>query len=208
MSILNNNYSQHSTLILATISMLYVLPVSAADWWDNFESQTGFSEFAPPSSLSGHDHDDDHRRWQSGSSFNESNKVRHLPVSRIKNPWKPLRNSRYKKSFSSQRPWGNVPERKRSKSHNMRFHDDRFKKWSHQIDSSYHNNFMTSGALDQYDNYSLPFITNYGFPGSIYNSPLITPALFPGGHYSPYGIAGYPVGLNPYSIYPGRRWMW
>ena len=207
-------------LHLRTCSSVFIIssivcasPVTAAEWWNTDGQQSGFSEFAPPvgfspySDSNPYDENKENKQWRSGSSFNEDSKVVYVPVT-TKNPWKANNTSKFKQSFSGRRPWGNVPERKPPNTSNMKFHDQRFKQWSHQLDLSYKNDLMMSDPLINYGNSSLPFTGGYGLPGSIYNSPLITPALYPIGllHRTPYGM--YPGGFNPYSRLLSMPWSW
>lgn len=204
--------------ILVVCTAVYTQPVSASEWWKSFEQQSGFSEFAPPSLYSENKHQRDDKQWRSGSSFNKQNKQRYAPVMTKKNPWKPVSSMHYKKSFSSQRPWGNVPDRKPTHANNMKFHDQRFKRWSHQQDAYYHDNFRFTNPSMNYAQPSLPFVTNYGFPGSMYNAPLITPGSYSRDNFSRgiltrrmFNAPGYgiqPVAFNPYTASVNRPWNW
>ena len=193
--------------VLAIVCVLYVPLTNAAEWWDSTESQPGFSGFAPPVAFPEYSDDKDKKEWRSGSSFNVSNKVRYAPVT-SRNPWKPVNSLHYKKSFGSRRPWGNVPDRKPTNSNNMKFHDQRFKQWSHRLDSSYRNSMMMSDPLMNYGGSSIPFAGGYGLPGSMYSRPLITPGIYPGSILSPVAYGAYPGGLTPYSGLSARPWGW
>ena len=169
MNIVTNNYLSKGLILLAVNCVLSVQSVNANDtneWQNDYVSKSGFSEFSPPSASERYSSDIGSKQWASGSSFNEENRVRYTP-SASKNPWKPVRSS-YKKTFGGKRPWGNVPDRK-PKTSNMKLHDQRFKQWINQRDSSYRSFSALSDPL-----------SNYGYPGSMYNDPLITPSIYPG----------------------------
>ena len=209
MNIVNNRYLIKFFNLLLICGVFQIQTVSAAEWWKNFEAQSGFSGFAPPVSFSDHSKDKGKKEWRSGSSFNEPNKARFVPVSAAaRNPWKPIKSFHYKATFSSQRPWGNVPERKLPKSNNMKFHDQRFKQWSHKLDSSYHNNFRNSGPSSMYGGSTPAFFNNFGYPGSRYGSPLITPGIYRGGFVNPVANGMNPFAFNPYSGLSNRQWSW
>lgn len=195
MSKVNNKCLRKCFTLLAVNCVLSVQPVNAADWQDDFASQSGFSEFAPPAKYSDYGESSSSKQWESGRSFNKENSVRYSPRT-SKNPWKPANSSYYKQTFTGQRPWGNVPERKPPTS-NMKFHDQRFKQWLRQRNPLPRNN---AGFAD-------PF-TAYGYPGSIYGSPLITPSIYSGLIFSPASYGGYPTGLRPYSGLSSRPRFW
>jgi hypothetical protein len=195
MSIVNNKYLMKSFILLAINSALSMQLANAADWYDDFASQSGFSEFAPPAKYSTYGESSDNKQWESGRSFNKENSVRYSPKT-SKNPWKPANSSYYKQTFTGQRPWGNVPERKPPTS-NMKFHDQRFKQWLNQRNPMPRSNV---GLAD-------PFAT-YAYPGSIYGSPLITPSIYSGLIVSPASYGGYPLGIRPYSGLSSRPWLW
>lgn len=195
MSIVNNKYLKKCFTLLAVNCALSAQIVNATDWQDDFETQSGFSEFAPPAKFSSYGESSDNKQWESGRSFNKENNVRYSPRT-SKNPWKPANSSYYKQTFSGQRPWGNVPERKPPTS-NMKFHDQRFKQWLQ------HRNPVPRTLTGSAD----PF-TAYGYPGSIYGSPLITPSIYSELLFSPVGYGGYPGGGHPYSGLSGRPWLW
>ncbi|MDH5570188.1 MAG: hypothetical protein OEY89_00390 [Gammaproteobacteria bacterium] len=195
--------------LIAIFGVLYIQPVNATEWWQNFEAQSGFSGFAPPAPFSDKSSNKEKKEWRSGSSFNEVNKERYAPVRTTeKNPWRPVKSSHYKQSFTSQRPWGKVPERKPPKTNNMKFHDQRFKEWSHKIDSSYHSNFSNSGSSLMHGNTPLPFMNTYRHPGAMYGSPLITPGIYRGGIGSPVAYGMYPPVFNPNSGLSNMPWRW
>ncbi|MDH5473892.1 MAG: hypothetical protein OEY87_08005 [Gammaproteobacteria bacterium] len=209
MNIINKRYSRPLLILVTVNCVLFTQTTKATEWWDSVESQSGFSEFAPPSSLSEYNINNNKGKtqWRSGSSFNDDNKVRYLPVT-SKNPWKPVKTSHYKKSFSGQRPWGNVPDKRPGNTSNMKLHDQRFKQWSHQLDSSFQQRLIASDPMASYDRYSFPFVNGYGYPGSIYKSPLITPPIHPGLLANTAGYGLYPGGLYPYTGLSTRPWLW
>ena len=190
MGIVNKNYLRAGIILLVVNSVVCAPSINAAEWQDGFKSKLGFSDFTPPPSTAKYQNKNGEKQWASGSSFNEENKVRYSPVS-SKNPWKPVKSVRYKKTFASQRPWGNVPDRKPKNKNSMKFYDQRFKQWSHQQGSFQRNN--TYGQL------GLPFSGAYGYPISGYNNPLITPSIYPGSILGLGGYGVYPGGLNPYA---------
>ena len=209
MNSVNNKPLNKSFNLLVICSLFQIPSVGATEWWKEFEAQAGFSGFAPPSSLSQKNHPKEKKEWRSGSSFNKQQKARFIQVSATaKNPWKPVKSSYYKTGFSGQRPWGNVPKRKPPKTSNMKFHDERFKQWSHKVDSSYHNNFRRSDPSMMYGGSSLPFMNTYGYPGSGYGSPLITPGLYRGGFMNPAAFGMNPYSFNPNSGLSNRPWSW
>lgn len=185
-------YLKVNCSLLIVTGILCSSSVNATEWWDGTEPQSSFSEFAPPAPFSGESYSKKNKKWRSGSSFNETQKTRYVPVAASRNPWKPVNSLHYKKSFSNQRPWGNVPDRKPGKTNNMKFHDQRFKQWTHRMDSAYHNNFSRSNPFQEFRYGAFPSVGGYGYPGSIYNSPLITPAIYPGQYLSPFGYRNYP----------------
>jgi hypothetical protein len=209
-----NGYSSKGFTLLVIFGVLQVQSVNATEWWKSFEVQPGFSGFAPPTSFSGHNNNKVNdkkinKEWRSGSSFNEVNKVRYAPTTiKSRNPWKFVKSSHYKKTFNSQRPWGKVPERKPSKTNNMKFHDQKFKQWSHKMDASYHNNFRYSDSPMMHSGSSLPFMNTYRHPGAMYGSPLITPGIYRGGIINPVAYGMYPPVFNPNSGLPNRPWNW
>lgn len=207
MNIGRNLHSKIYLTVLAVSSALYTHSINAAEWWDSVESQSGFSEFAPPVAFSEYGDNKDKKQWRSGRSFNDEDKARYLPVT-SRNPWKPVGSQHYKKSFSSRRPWGNVPDRKPTRNNNMRLHDQRFKQWARQMDSSYQNNNMQSDPFMNYGRPAYPFAGGYGYPGLINNSALITPEIYPGGISNRPGYGVYPAAFNPYSGLSAAPWSW
>ena len=210
MKILNSSPTEKYLVIFSICSLVLAGPVTASDWWSSLESesQAGFSAFSPPSSFTDYSRDKEKIDWRSGSSFNNTSQIRYVPVVTKRNPWKAATSSNIKKSFSSNRPWGKLPERRPVAVNSMRFHDQRFKRWSHQMESSYHDNFYYARPRASYGLADLPFATNYGFPGSVYNSPLITPALYSGGIVDPLRYGIYPSLYRPYAGFPTRTWGW
>ena len=204
-NVMNRKSKCHSILCLTLVAvncLLYTQLIHATEWPDYSYPQTGFSEFAPPSTFHEYSDNDTKKQWRSGSSFNDANKVRYLPVT-TKNPWKPVSSMHYKKSFSSQRPWGNVPDRKPPRVSNMKFHDQRFKQWSRQLDASYLNNIILSDPLGPYGSATLPFNNGYAYPGAIYHNPLITPVMYPRGILP---VTRY--GVLPYTGLSTSPWRW
>ena len=198
MNIMNDRTLQTCLTLIVVNCISYASHVSANEWWDGGDVQSGFSDFAPPTEL----HEERtkyNKNWRSGSSFNQTNKVRYMPVT-SRNPWKPVSKMHYKKSFGGQRPWGNVPDRKPPKSNNMKYHDQRFKQWSRKQDAAYHNNFASSSdPFNSFGRSSFPYANGYGFPGAMYSSPLITPSIYPGYISGPRGYGAYPGNYNRYS---------
>jgi len=205
MKIVNHINTKHLLTLLATCSALYVHQLNAAEWYENFESQAGFSEFAPPSLLTNNQHNKSQKEWRSGSSFNETGKERYVPPAAAKNPWKPVKSFHYKKTFGSNRPWGKVPDRKPGNSNSMKFHDQRFKQWVNQSDSSYHNNFLFMNPSLSHGSPYLLYGNNYGYPGAAYMNPLAATGVYPGGFYPGVNYPGgmYPGGMYRRGIYPG-----
>jgi hypothetical protein len=207
MNIVNNSCLRKVLILLLVNSGLYIQSVNAAEWRDGFKSKSGFSEFSPPADTSVYRNNGDEKQWGSGRSFNEENKVRYSPVT-SKNPWKAVKSSSYKKTFASQRPWGNVPDRKPTNKNNMKLHDQRFKQWSHQNDSSYRNNFVSADPFTAYGRSPLPYSNAYGYPASMYNRSLITPSLYPGSLSNGLGYGGYSGGSYPYTGLLARPRSW
>ena len=204
MSAVNNRCLKKWLILLAINSVLFAQAVNANEWRDTFETQSGFSDFSPPKSFS-NSNNDNQKEWASGRSFNQDNKVRYSPRT-SKNPWKASSSSRYKKKFGSKRPWGNVPDKK-PKTSNMRLHDERFKQWSHRQNPSYLNNSGLSNPLMTGGQFPLSY-SGYGYPGSIYNSPLITPSMHPGLMLNPLGYGIGSIGANPYTGLFSRPGLW
>lgn len=199
-------YSRIGLIALSVGTAVFAQSINANEWRDSDDSRAGFSGFAPPSNLS-YRNDDDDKQWGSGRTFNEENKVRYSPkVS--KNPWKPIKSSHYKKTFSGQRPWGNVPDRKPSKTTNMKLHDQRFKEWIARRDSYGRGNAMLADPLAGYGRLSPLLDDAYGYPAGLYSSPLLTPAIHPGLLLNTGGYGLYPGALYPYSGLTGRPWIW
>ena len=206
MNTVNKFYTKKCLALLAINCVLFVTPVNATEWWDSSDQQTGFSGFAPPAEFNRYETQESSKKWRSGSSFNETDKVRYLPVT-TKNPWKPVNSMHYKKTFGSQRPWGNVPDRRRLTTNNMKFHDQRFKQWSRTLDASYHNNFNSPDPFNSYSRSTFPFVNGYGFPGSMYSSPLITPSVYPGHILNARSYGAYPGNFYPAGL-STRPWGW
>jgi len=191
-----------------------------------------------------HDIDHDYKKhkqhWRSGSSFNDMNmfsyskphekhSYENRPRARAsqsrsnrasvshanRNPWKPIKTRYGKQSFSSNRPWGKLPEQKPAKRNNMRFHDQRFKQWLNQQN---HQNY----AFD-----SLHVPAGFTYSNALYNSSMINPVLFNSEAYPGYQLPGgfvpfsanspgfyntgngyYPVHYYPYSGVNNQPWAW
>ena len=206
MNTVTNKCLKKPLSVLVTLSSLLVQPVYSNDWSNTFEEKNGFSEFAPPARFK---HDNNHKQkgqkfeWRSGSSFKAFNKERFVSSRAARNPWKPVKTYSKKQSFGGQRPWGNIPEKKPGKFTNMRLHDQRFKRWVSQRDSSFNTNALLSTNGIGYGNHLSPFVGNYGYPGYMVNDPLINPASYSGntlpGGFVPFG-SNMPIG---YGSYPG-----
>jgi len=207
MSVNNKNYISKNIIFLAIISVLYMPLANATEWKNSFEFQSGFSEFAPPAKLFYSSQKKEKKKWRSGSSFNEINKSRYVPVT-SKNPWKVTGSMRYKKSFNSQRPWGNIPDRKIANNVNMKLHDERFKQWSHRMDGSYRNDLRVAKPFNMFRQ-ALPLPVNgYAPPGLMYGGPMLTPSFIQGNNLHRVGYGAYQV--NPYSFsgLSYRQWGW
>jgi len=199
MNIVNSAYLRKSLIFLGISCAMYAASISANEWQGDFEPKPGFSEFTPPAYSSRKS--TERKEWASGSSFNQDNKVRYSPRT-SKNPWKAVGSSRYKKTFGSKRPWGNVPDRKPSTS-NMKLHDQRFKQWIKQKDSKFFN-----GAVPNYGLSNPSFVNAYGMPGSMYNDPLITPPIYLNPMRNLMSYRGYPGQRYPFSGLQTRPWNW
>ncbi|MDH5611072.1 MAG: hypothetical protein OEY66_01265 [Gammaproteobacteria bacterium] len=207
MNIADNSYLNKILILLLVNSGLYLQPVSATEWKEDFVSKSSFSDFSPPSVDPDFRNSVGEKQWGSGRSFNEDNKVRYSPVT-TKNPWKAVKSTYSKKTFSGQRPWGNIPDRKPSNKNNMKLHDQRFKQWSHQNDSSYRNNFVSADPFTAYGRSLLPLGGAYGYPGTMHHNPLITPSIYPGLISNGLGYGGYPGGSYPYTGLLSRPRFW
>jgi len=190
MNIVNGSCLSKVFVLLLVNGALCVGSANAAGWQESLETKSSFSEFSPPTSASEYRSNIEEKPWASGRTFNEENKVRYSPVT-TKNPWKAVKSTYSKKSFSSQRPWGKIPDRKPTNKNNMKLHDQRFKQWSHQQDSFYRNN--------AYGQSPLPFSGVYGYPGLGRGNPLITPSIYPGSILNNGGYGLYPAGGYPFA---------
>ena len=198
MNIANNYYLKISLGVLVSFGALYSQSLHAAEWLSGADEKTGFSEFAPPAPFD-HKSKRDKYEWRSGSSFKSFNKERYANSKVSRNPWKPVKRYSKKRTFSGQRPWGNIPERKPGKLNNMRLHDQRFKQWVGRGDSLKRNNypmnepdFMTSRLM-----YPGSYRRGYmpgGYVPFVANSPAF------------YGL--YPGGFSPYSGINSSPWNW
>lgn len=207
MNIAKNNYLKISLSILVSLGGLYAESLFATEWVNGSEEKNGFSEFSPPAPFN-HKNKKDKYEWRSGSSFKSFNKERYDNSRVSRNPWKPVSKFSKTQGFSGQRPWGNVPQRKRNKVNNMRFHDQRFKKWVGRGDSLQGNNsYMNEPNL------------RYGRPSSNFvDEQLMYPgahsrAYVPGGYVpfvanSPVLYGGYPGAFSSYSGGMNRPWNW
>lgn len=197
MCIVNKNYLRAGLILIVVNGIVCTASVNATEWQNVFKERSGFSDFTPPPINTKYQNSYEQKQWASGSSFNEENKVRFSPVI-SKNPWKPVKAVRYKKTFASQRPWGNVPARNLKNKNNMKFYDQQFKQWSHR-----------QGSLNQNDIYSqaaLTFTGAYDYSLSAYNSPAFAPSIYSGSNISRYG--NYPGELNPNSGLFVRQNLW
>lgn len=196
----------------------------------------------------GHDYKKQKEHWRSGSSFNDMNKhsyskpykedyyhssslsnrrygsAAHSSANRNssshanRNPWKPVKSRYGKQSFSSNRPWGKLPEQKRMKRNNMHLHDQRFKHWINQRNHSYQPQSLVTNSYMNYGLDPLHVPAGYVYSNSIQNGSLFNPALInsgaypnyqsPGGFvpftannpgYYPYGNGYHPVNYYPYT---------
>lgn len=151
------------------------------------------------------------------SSYNRSRRASSRHANR--NPWKPVKSRYGKKAFSSNRPWGKLPEQKPLKHNNMRLHDQRFKQWINQQTNSYQPQIrgVNSNYNYGFDPISVP--SGYAYSNAIQNNSLINPGLInsrpysnyqsPGGFvpftannpgYYQYGNGYSPMNLNPYTL--------
>lgn len=199
MNIVNNSRLSKVIILLLVNCGLYVQTINAEEWQAGFVTKSSFSDFSPPANVSEYQNNLVQKQWGNGRSFNEENKVRYSPVT-TKNPWKPVKSSHQNKAFASQRPWGNVPERKPGNKNSMKFHDERFKQWSHQQDSFYRNS-----ANEQS---SLLFPGAYAYPGTGYGAPLMMPSIYPGSILNTGGYGFYPGRALPYTGLYSRPGFW
>ncbi|MES0326897.1 MAG: hypothetical protein ABUK13_01785, partial [Gammaproteobacteria bacterium] len=102
MGIVNKNYLRAGLILFVVNGVFCAESVTAAEWQNDFKAKTGFSDFTPPPGNGKYQNNYEQKQWASGSSFNEDNRVRFSPVI-SKNPWKPVKSVRYKKTFASQR---------------------------------------------------------------------------------------------------------
>ena len=194
MNILTNRYFKTSLNVLVALGSLVIQPAYANDWWKTLEDKNGFSEFSPPVRFTNeHKHNKAKVEWRSGSSFKEFNKDKYVNSRVPRNPWKPVKVYGKKQSFNGQRPWGNVPERKRNTVNNMRFHDQRFKKWISQMDTSYRQNPMFAGSRFT----DSRFAYGNNLPGG----------FVPFGVNNPVGYGAYQNLYYPNSGFSNRPWF-
>jgi len=196
---MNNNYLKISLVILLACSGIYTKSLFANEWANGADDRNGFSEFAPPVPFSHKDKKHKYE-WRSGSSFKAFNKEQYVDSRVARNPWKPVSKFSKKQTFSGQRPWGNIPERKPGKANNMRFHDQRFKQWLSRGDSL-RNNYSypqpSSGYMENHLMYPGAYSRGYvpgGYVPFVANSPVL------------YGV--YPGAYSPYGGLTNRPWNW
>lgn len=159
---------------------------------------------------------------RSGSYTRYSNKKPAYSSHANRNPWKPVKSRYGKQSFSSNRPWGKLPEKKAVKRSNMRFHDQRFKHWVSQRDKTYlPPSMMTDSYLNNGFN-PLYVPAGYAYSNAIQNHAFLNPLLLNSTSYqnyqSPGGFVpftannpGYYFLANNYYPYSGvnnRFWGW
>jgi len=198
MNIENNFYLKVSLSVFISFGSLYAKSLFATEWASGAEDKNSFSEFAPPVRFDNKRKKDKYE-WRSGSSFKSFNKERYVDSKVSRNPWKPVNRYSKKQTFSGQRPWGNVPERKPGKSNNMRFHDQRFKQWVGRGDSLNQNNYLMSAP--GFMNNGLMYPGSYsrgGMPGGYVPFVANTPVL--------YGV--YPGAMSPYSGMNNSPFSW
>jgi len=198
MNIENNYYLKVTLSVLISFTSLYAKSLFANEWLSGAEEKNGFSEFAPPAPFDNKRKEEKYE-WRSGSSFKSFNKERYVDSRVSHNPWKPVKRLNKKQTFSGQRPWGNIPERKPGKTNNMRFHDQRFKQWVGRGDALSRNNHPMAEQS---------FMTNrLMYPGGY------TRGHVPGGYVpfvanSPVFYGAYPGAFSPYSIGNNSPWNW
>lgn len=190
-----------SQCLLVAIGLLLAQSTYAEGWMYSHDYKNGFSEFAPPSR---YDHYETEKykekekyEWRSGSSFKRVDRERFDNSRLSRNPWRTGDSQYANHSFSSQRPWGAVPESKPDKTTNMRLHDQRFKSWVGRMNDGYQaRTYMTGLGLDYGDVYSSPR-TNY-LPGG----------FVPFRSNAPMGYGIYPGYYNPYIGYLQGAGFW
>lgn len=202
-----------------------------------------------------HEYKKHKQHWRSGSSFNNTNmysylkprddysyedyslnKRRNNPASynhskRLnsrdykRNPWKPVKSRYGKQTFSSNRPWGKLPEQKPLKNNNMRLHDLRFKQWLNQQNNTYQPQAIMANSSLNYGVDPLHVPAGYAYSNSMQNNSLINPAFInsrpysnyqtPGGFvpftanrpgYYQFGNGYHPVNYNPYTVVNNQAW--
>ncbi len=189
MGLASYTYLRKIVLLLSINGFFYAQIINATEWQSGFEPRSGFSGYSSPSDFSRYRDNNEEKPWSNGKSFNDENRVRYSPAI-SKNPWKPVASPYYKKSFTSQRPWGNVPDRKRTSRNSMQFYDQRFKLWSHQQETSKYNGAYV-GPLTSYGRSPVPYANLYGQPGPIYSNGLIAPSIYPAIISDPLRYGGY-----------------
>jgi hypothetical protein len=193
-------------LLLSINGFFYAQTINANEWQSSFESKSSFSGYSSPSDHSQYRDNNEDKPWSNGKSFNDGNRVRYSAAI-SKNPWKPVSSPYYRKSFGSQRPWGNVPDRKRSSRNSMKFYDQRFKQWSHQREASKYNGAYAA-PLTGYGRSPVPYANPYGYPGPIYSDGLMTPPIYPAVASDPLRYGGYRSRSFPNAGLLSGPWLW
>lgn len=158
------------------------------------------------------------------ASYNNSKRTNIRHVNR--NPWKPIKSRYGKQAFSSNRPWGKLPEQKPLKRNNMRLHDLRFKRWiNQQNNNTYQPQAIMAYSAFNYGINPLHVPAGYAYSNSVQNGALINSALInsrpysnyqsPGGFvpftannpgYYQFGNGYHPVNYNPYTFANNQAW--
>lgn len=189
MDLASCTYLRKIVLLLSVNSFFYAQTINATEWQGDFEPRSDFAGYSSSSDHSRYRNNNEEKPWSNGKSFNDGNRVRYSPKI-SKNPWKPVASPYYKKSFGSQRPWGNIPDRKRTSRNSMQFYDQRFKQWSHQQEASKYNSVYAS-PLTSYGRSPVPYANLYEQPGPIYSNALIAPSIYPAIISDPLRYGGY-----------------
>jgi len=197
MNIENNFYLKVSLSVFISFGSLYAKSLYATEWISHADDKNGFSEFAPPVHFDNKRKKDKYE-WRSGSSFKSFNKERYVDSKVSRNPWKPVKRYSKKQTFSGQRPWGNVPERKPGKTNNMRFHDQRFKQWVGRGDSLNKNNYLMSDPAFMNNRLMYPGTYRGNIPGGYVPFVANSPGF--------YGL--YPGAMTPYSGMNNSPFNW
>lgn len=206
MGVVSHRYLRNIILLLSINGGLYAQSTVAVEWQGDFEPKSGYSGYTSTSDFSKYRNSDAEKPWSNGRSFNDENKVRYSAAT-SKNPWKPVNSPYYKKSFGDQRPWGNVPDRKRPNKNSMKFYDQRFKQWSHQRNIAGYNS-ASAIPFAPLGRSPIPPANLYGQPGSIYSSPFTAPLIHPGMILNPAGYGGYAGRSYPNAGLLSGPWLW